>query len=147
MGHLGTREPDRPTAFCYLFRMSGKPAWMAIVACVSGVIFSVCASTGALAATSSPSGAAKQAYVKAVHTDDPQSSAASASSLVNTGLAICVGLKAGEPVNTIAKQLGKSVDGKSLPGAFIAAVVVESSRHLCPKYFPEVKKAISADNG
>jgi hypothetical protein len=127
--------------------MSAKSALMAIVCCVSTVILSVCAATGASAATVSPNSAAKQAYVKAVHADDPQSSAASANSLVNTGLAICVGLKSGEPVNTIAKQLGKSVDGKSLPGSFIAAVVVESSRHLCPKYFPEVKKAISADNG
>jgi hypothetical protein len=120
--------------------------WMAFVCCVSTVTLSLGAATGASAASSTPNAAAKQAYVKAVHADDPQSSAASANSLVNTGLAICVGLKSGEPVNTIAKQLGKSVDGKSLPGAFIAAVIVESSRHLCPKYFPEVKKAISADN-
>jgi hypothetical protein len=126
--------------------MSGRSAWLAIVCCVSTLILSVCAATGASAATSTPNSATKQAYVKAVHADDPQSSAASASSLVNTGLAICVGLKSGEPVNTIAKQLGKSVDGKSLPGAFIAAVIVEASRHLCPKYFPEVKKAIAADN-
>jgi hypothetical protein len=136
----------RATAFCYLFRMSARSAWIAIVCCVSAVFLSVGAATGASAASSSPSSASKQAYVKAVHADDPQSSAASASSLVDTGLAICAGLKSGESVNTIAKQLGKSVDGKSLPGAFIAAVVVESSRHLCPKYFPEVKKAISADN-
>jgi hypothetical protein len=129
-----------------VFLMNEKSMWMAIACCVSTALLSFCATTGASAATSTPNRATKQAYVKAVHADDPQSAAASASSLVNTGLAICVGLKSGESVNTIAKQLGKSVDGKSLPGAFIAAVVVESSRRLCPKYFPEVKKAISADN-
>ena len=99
----------------------------------------------AAAASSTPSKAAQQAFVKAVHSDYPQNPAIPASTmpaktLLSLGGATCGLLMNGKSVKYVVNGLSNVTDGKQLPGEFVTAVVVESTNYLCPKYVSEVKK-------
>src|ERR1035441_9371449 len=115
-----------------------RRAILGVLAWCGGTLL-VTGSTAA-AASSTPSKAAQQAFVKAVHSDYPQNPAIPASTmpaktLLSLGGATCGLLMNGKSVKYVVNGLSNVTDGKQLPGEFVTAVVVEATNYLCPRRF------------
>jgi len=91
-------------------------------------------------AASNASAATKAAFVKSLRADDPNESQIPDSELVVLGGAVCDEMNNGVSVNGVANQFAAGSDGKTLPGLFVSALLVESARYLCPKHTAQVKK-------
>lgn len=74
-----------------------------------------------------------------MHSDYPQSSAVADSDLNALGGSTCGQLMNNESVDSVALYLGKPINGQVLPEPFIAALLVEATSYLCPKYVSAVQ--------
>lgn len=85
--------------------------------------------------TSAPSLASQQnRFVRAVHRDFPNSAVLSNKQNVTLGDGVCLDLQEGMSVSVIAVHFETAVNGKGLPQQFVAALLIESTIFLCPKY-------------
>jgi hypothetical protein len=73
-------------------------------------------------------------FVEAVHRDFPNSAVLSNKQNVALGEGACLDLQEGMSVPDTANQFETWANGKGLPQQFVAALLIESTIFLCPKY-------------